>query len=196
MADTLSNGEGASKRAEKTIRLFLNAEGVASPRARLDSVAFEVTLIEAGEKIGLRWDELSSEVQRAAGLYGIMTSVTNAVGAKNLSASDMVDNATARLEVIRSGAWSAESKVGARTGDVLEAIIRAFAESGKPLDEAGIETRRKLLLDEDQGPAFRDKALANPRVAAIFAAIKAQRAEERLAKAKAKAADSTGDLDL
>lgn len=182
-----SDDVGSTKRAEKTIRTFYNAAGEESARARLDSVKFRVTFVESGDFVELGWDELSPEVQRAAGLYGIMTSVTNTVGQKGLSAADMLENASSRLETIRNGAWSAEVKAGARTSDFVEAMRRVYAEAGTPLSDAQIDHIKKTLADEAQGPAFREKMGSHVKIAAALAAIRSERAAETLAKAQAKA---------
>lgn len=187
-----SDSEAATttKRAEKTVRTFMNAAGEESPRARLDSVKFRVTFVDGGEHVELAWDELTPEVQRAAGLYGIMTSVTNTVGQKGLSAADMLDNATARLETIRGGAWSAEAKQGARTSDFVEAMQRVFTAAGQPLSEEKIAGVKKTLLDEEKGPVFREKWSSDPRISAAMAAIRSERAAATLAKAQARVTEA------
>lgn len=183
-------GTATSKRAEKTIRVFSNSAGEKSSRAKLDSVRFDVTFVENGATVGLAFDELTPEVQRAAALYGIMTSVTNTVGAKGLSVAEMVDNAEARLEVIRGGLWSSESKVGARTSDYVEALIRVFTAKGRaPNEEQVASWKTRLASDE----AYRAAVEADVKVQAAVAAIRSERAQARLAEAaeKAKGAEDT-----
>lgn len=186
-----TNIDGTTRsRAEKTLRQFYNAAGEASSRARLDSVKVRISFLdgkEIVEALECAADELSPEVLRAAALYGVMTSVTNTVGAKNLSVADMVDNATARLEVIKGGNWSADSKVGTRSSDYLDAMKRVFPN----MSEEQAEVVRKSLADEEKGPAFREKLNSDANVAAALAAIKSERAAARLAEAQAKAKGTT-----
>ena len=174
-------------RAEKTKRFFLDESGEASPRAGLTSTAGRIVFVETGDTLEFAYEELTPEIRRAAALFGIMTSVTNTVGRADMTVDEMVDAATARLEaIVQDGRWSAERQSGPRTGDLVEAAARWYAERNK---EFSAETRAAIsqkLADENEGDAYRKKLLANESFAAHFAAIKAERAAERASKAKAK----------
>jgi hypothetical protein len=195
-SDDLAGGETVSgrTRAEKTKRFFLDASGETSPRARLDSVAGRVTFVASGEILDFNWDDLTPEVQRAAGLFGIMTSVTNTVGRAGMTDEDMFTAASDRLGTILDGEWSAERQSGPRTSDLIEAAGRAFAERGMTFsDEKAAEIREKLA-DEKTGAEYRAQMLSKTAIKAHFEAIKAERAAQRAAKAKTAVTDD--DLDI
>lgn len=181
------------KRAEKTKRLFLNAAGDASPRARLDSVAGKVVFVETNEALDFNWNDLSPEVQRAAGLYGIMTSVTNTVGRADMSIDDMIEAATDRLSIILDGNWSAEAKSGPGNNDLLLALQRTVEGMGKTWDPAPYLAK---LADENVAEEFKKKWQATPQVKAHLDAIKSERALARLKKSQEAAAASGADVDL
>lgn len=194
MAHVDNDAAAVKARADKTIRQFRNAEGDFSPRARLDSEEVHVSFLENGTSVHTlvcRYKDLSPEVARAAALYGVMTSVTNTIGAKGLTTQDMIETAEARLETILNGAWSAERQVGARTSDFVEALQRVFTADGKPLSEDQIAAVKKRLADETEGPTYRERLNSNPKVAAALAAIRSERAAARSAEAQAKAAAAT-----
>lgn len=196
MADISANGEVATKRAEVTDRVFLNAEGKTSPRARLDSVAARVSFIGKNEVLEWRYEDLSPEVRRAAALFGIMVSVTNAVGNKNLTMDEKIEAAEDRLAVITGGNWSAErGEGGPRNGDFFLAADRWYTEAGKTFTEEMKTSMAAKLNDEETGTDYRKKLQSDRRFAAHLAAIKSERAAERAAKAAAAAAESSASLD-
>ncbi|MBK8123865.1 MAG: hypothetical protein IPK54_10010 [Dokdonella sp.] len=132
---------------------------------------------------------LSAEVQRAVALYGIMTSVTNTVGAKGLSVQEMVDNAEARLEVIRVDCGVRSPRSG------LEPPImwrRSFASSRlwSAPDEAQVASWKACLASDE---AYRTAVEADVKIQAVVAAIRSERAQAKLAEAaeKAKGAEDT-----
>lgn len=200
----IDNDGSTRVRAEKTLRQFRNAAGEFSPRARLDSEEVHITFLTGepgksepvGDPLICKFAELSPEVARAAALYGIMTSVTNTIGAKGLTVDDMIEIASSRLETILGGSWSAERQVGARTSDFVEALQRVFTAAGKPLSEESLNAVKAKLASETDGPAYREKLNSDPKVVAAVAAIRSERAAARAADAQAKAAGTAGgDLD-
>lgn len=195
MNDTTLESGSTRTRAEKTKRFFLNADGEPSPRTRLDSVAGRVHFVGSDETLEFRWDDLTAEVQRAAGLFGIMTSVTNTVGRAGMTDEEMYQAASDRLATILDGEWSAERQVGPRTSDLIEAAARAFAERGMAFPAEKREEIRQKLADETTGAEYRATLLSKTSIKAHFEAIKAERAAERAAKAKA-AVETSDDLDL
>jgi hypothetical protein len=69
-SDNLADGEAVTSgrtRQEKTKRFFLDESGETSPRARLNSVAGKVVFLPSGEELQFNWNDLSPEIQRAAG---------------------------------------------------------------------------------------------------------------------------------
>jgi len=103
MNDVTLDAPSASKRQEKTKRTFRDETGEVSARARTDSISGHIEFVSTGETLDFAWDDLSPEVQRAAGLFGIMTSVTNTVGRKDMTDEEMIEAAEARLETIKRG---------------------------------------------------------------------------------------------
>lgn len=183
--DGIDVAASESKRAEKTKRVFVNAAGEKSPRAKLDSVAGEVTLVSSGEQLHFALSDLKPEVINAAALFGIMTSITNAIGKAGMSDDEMWEAITARWETIEGGQWSGERTTGPKDSDILEAARRYQEESGRVFDEAAQAKMRAMLADEAGGADYRKRLLSAPRFKAHFEAIKAERAAQRAAKARA-----------
>ena len=181
-------------RQEKTKRLFIDSKGEAHPRAGLDSVAGQITFINSGEPpLEFRYADLSPEIQRAAALFGIMTSVTNTVGRADMSLDEMVEAATDRLRsIVEDGKWSAGPQSGPRTSDLIEAARRWYSERNREFTSDMEATMTAKLSDEVSGPEYRANLMKS--VAAHFAAIKAERAAERAAKAKDRSAPEVDDL--
>ena len=195
-SDNQVDGEVTSTRtrAEKTKRFFLNAEGETSPRARLDSIGGRIVFLPSNEELEFMWADLTPEVQRAAGLFGIMTSTTNTVGRAGMTDDEMFQAASDRLGTILDGEWSAERQSGPRTSDLIEAAGRAFAERGLEFSEAKANEIREKLADEKTGAEYRAQMLSKTAIKAHFEAIKAERAAQRAAKAKTAVTDD--DLDI
>jgi hypothetical protein len=196
-SDNLVDGEAVTStrtRAEKTKRSFFNAAGETSPRARLDSIGGKIIFLPSGEELDFNWDDLTPEVQRAAGLFGIMTSTTNTVGRAGMTDDEMFQAASDRLGTILDGEWSAERQSGPRTSDLIEAAERAYTERGMTLSEEKIAEFKAKLSDEKTGPEFRAEMLSKTLIKAHFEAIKAERAAARAAKAKTAVTDD--DLDI
>lgn len=193
MNDVTTGAASTRTRAEKTKRLFLTASGEATPRAGLESVAGKIIFVGAEDSpLTFKYDDLSPEVARAAALFGIMTSVTNTVGRADMSLADMYEAAEARLAaIVDEGRWSAERESGPRTNDLIEAARRWYAERNKPFTDEMAAAMQAKLADEKSGPDYRTQLQRN--VAVHFAAIKAERAAERAAKAKERTPDSEVD---
>lgn len=184
MNDVATGSASPSKRAEKTKRYFLDAEGEASPRASLKSVAGRIVFVgRESEPLEFSVDELTNDVKNAAALFGIMTSVTNTVGRADMTLDDMIEAAEARLKsIVEDGRWSAERESGPRTNDLIEAASRWYAEKGKTFSPEMV-TKMQARLEAE--PDYRASLQRN--VAVHFAAIKAERAAERARKAQANA---------
>lgn len=185
----------AGERERKTKRLFINAQGEKTPRAKADSIAGEVTLVGSGDTLRFEFSELTEGMARAAALWGIMTNITNTIGKKGLSTDEMWDAIESRWETIRGGNWTTDSKTGPRDSDVLLAAERYQKERGKEFGENEQAAMRAKLADEKDGGDYRKRLLSNPRFKAHFEAIKAERAAARAAKAQ-EAVSSSPDADL
>lgn len=100
--------------------------------------------------------------------------------------ADMLDNFAA-------GVWITESegKSGANVTILLDAMMRAFSDSGMELSEEQVAGIREKLKDEK----YRSDAQAMPAVKAYVEEIKLERAKER-AKAAKEAAKDAGASDM
>ena len=142
---------------------------------------------------------LPENIQRALAAFGLSTVLNSSFTSTGEDApttpDEMVEAFDNRLAIMMQGFW-AESKgtSGSSMPLIMEAVIAAIKEMGKEPDVDQI--RNELFdadekLDKEKVAAFK----ANPLVAAKYAAIKAQRAEER-AKKKAKKAEEAGSDSL
>lgn len=177
------------KRQEKTKRVFVNAAGEKTPRAKLDSVGVEITFVRTGEVLKFNFDDFTPEVQRAGALWGIMTAVTNTVGKAGLSDAEISEAANDRLATLLDGQWTAEAQSGPRDSDILLAAERFQRERNLEWNDTVRDTMRAKLADEATGGDYRKRLLSVPAFKAHFEAVKAERAQERAKKA---AADATG----
>lgn len=186
-------GDGDSKRAEKTKRLFLDESGEATPRASTKSVAGRVVFVDSNATLEFDIRELEKAhpgVVRAAALFGIMTSVTNTVGKKGMTADEMFEAAKDRLGVImEDGEWASAREGGPRSNDLILAAVRMYADTGKVLTEELQGKMRAMLQDENTGATYRETLNANKQLMAALATIRAERATEL---AKKRAAEAVG----
>lgn len=195
------NGSASTrKRAEKTKRTFIDSDGNETPRANLKSVGGRIEFVKTGHTIDFAYEDLTTEVARAAALFGIMTSVTNTVGRADMSEQDMIEAAEARLDtIVKDGMWSAERQSGPANSDLIEAYARRNAKMGIAFTDQNRADVAAKLADEETGAAARQKLLSYDSVRIEFEAIKAERAAARLAKLKEKAAGKPadeGEIDL
>jgi hypothetical protein len=188
-----ANGEVASeaKRAAKTQRLFYNKAGEESNRVGLDTVAWKLIYVPTGDHWEGKLDDLTDEVRNAAALFGLITNITNAIGSKALTDAECIESIEARLEAFKEGRWTAERETGPRTSDLVAAMRALAAEQGRDFTEEQATALGAKFADETNGPAERKKYMGNPQFKAHFDAIKLQRAQERLAKSKAAAAEAS-----
>lgn len=199
-SDDLVTVDGAQassrKRAEKTKRTFLDASGIETPRANLNSVAGRITFVESGETLDFSYDDLTPEVSRAAALFGIMTSVTNTVGRADMSAAEIYEAAENRLKtIVEDGLWTSDRQSGPASNIILEAIARRNGKKGLPFTDEDRARYHARLSDEKEGNEFKAKILAQPSVRVEYEAIKAERQAERLKRLQAKAAAAESDAE-
>lgn len=182
----MSTEETTKTRAEVTKRSFKNKDGSYSGRATTDTVGFRIELVESGETFEHSLGDFAEGVLAAAAAFGLVTSVTNTVGGKALSAQERAELLSDRLETLLEGDWSAERQSGPRSSQLLEAIIRVRTEGGAATSPEQREALALKLKDPEAAKAY----LANSKVAAAYADIKAKAALERAKKLASKAGDS------
>ena len=193
MAETT---EATAARAEKCTREFYSADGEKSARAGLATTGVILRLAGVDDfALDIPFDALSPEVQRAAALFGVVTTVTNTIGKKGMTTDEMIEPLEARAETLTSGIWTAERASGPRTSDVLLALVRYRESKGAQVDDAWKADMAKRLADDAD---FAADVKSRPAVAVLIETIKLERQQERIAKAKAKVTDApaTDDSDL
>jgi hypothetical protein len=97
-----------------------------------------------------------------------------------------IDWAAATIETLYGGDWSEQREGGGvdRPTRVVKAVMRLLTALGKTFDETA-------LLEKYKSKEARDKAMARADVKAHYDDIAVEEAQERAAKSKAKAAETT-----
>jgi hypothetical protein len=171
-------------RAAVSKRTFKKESGEYTSRVSTESIGFKIELIESGHIVEYALRDFSDEVIKAAALFGIVTSVTNAFGAIK-DPDEMAEAMDNRLEALINGEWTSERETGPRTSDILEAYIAFRAKHGKDTTQANQD---KFLANlKDGSTTLKDLLASEAGLAAEYAAIKAKRIIERADKAAAKA---------
>jgi hypothetical protein len=183
----MSTEENTRTRAEVTKRSFKSKDGEYTGRATTETVGFRVELVESGEVFEHSLSDFSEGVLAAAAAFGLVTSITNTVGGKALSAQERAELIADRLETLLEGDWAAERQSGPRSSQLLEAIIRVRTDGGATTTP---EQREALALRLKNDPEAVKAYLGNAKVAAAYADIKAKAALERAKKLAGKAEDS------
>lgn len=186
-----AGAETGRTRAEISKRSFLNSAGEYSARASTDTTGFRIELVESGDVVEYSLSDFEPGVLNAAAAFGIVTSVTNTIGGKSLSAQERLDLITDRLETLLEGDWTAERQSGPRNSQLIDALVKVRADAGKDTTQ---EWRDKVSLDLKANPDKAKAYLANAHVAAAYAEIKAKAAMARAQKLAAKA-DSADEAD-
>jgi hypothetical protein len=172
---------------KKATKKYVNAAGEETRSAHEGATALVFTFAN-GDVLSVDASKLPQPVQVAAMWHGLAQKIGDAYASAK-SAEDAADAATALYERLEAGDWVAEREAaGPRISLILQAIVRTLEKAGKPLDEAGVAARAEKLKTDK---AYREQAMANPQVAAEYAAIQAERAAQRAADAAAKAAGGT-----
>jgi hypothetical protein len=192
----MAEAENTRTRSEVTKRSFLNEGGEYTGRATSKVKGFRIELVESGQVFEHALADFDSGVLAAAAAFGLVTSITNTVGGKSLSAEERVDLIQDRIETLLEGEWSAERQSGPRSSQLLEALVRVRADSGK---ETTQEWKDKMALVLRDSPEKAKEYMANPLVAAALADIKAkaalERAKQLAAKSKAAPAEAADFMD-
>lgn len=185
--------ESTRTRAEVSKRSFLNKDGSYSGRATTDTVGFRIELVDGGQVYEHALEDFQPGVLAAAAAFGLVTSVTNTIGGKTLSAEERAELLQDRLDTLLEGDWSAERQSGPRSSQLLEALIQVRKDAGK---ESPQDWQDKISLALRASPEKAKEYLANPLVAAAYAKIKADAAIARAKKMQEKAKGSDASADF
>lgn len=188
--------ESTRTRAEVTKRSFLNDGGEYTGRATTKVKGFKIELVGTDQTFEHALADFDSGVLAAAAAFGLVTSITNTVGGKSLSAEERAELIADRIETLLEGEWSAERQSGPRSSQLLEALIRVRTDAGKDSPQ---EWRDRMAVTLRDNPEKAKEYMANPLVAAALADIKAKAALERAkalaAKSKAAPAEASDFMD-
>ena len=187
-------GKATRTRAEVSKRYFRLSDGTYVSRANNDVVGFRFDVLdetgEVFESFEGNFDDYNESVIRAAAMWGMMTSAGNTTGGKSLTPQERAELVADRLGLFADGEWTGERQSGPRSSQLLEAIIAVRAAGGAETTEEQKATLATKLQDEEE----KKKWMANGKVAAALAQIKAEAAMERAKKAAAKATADSDDL--
>lgn len=172
---------------------ILNGESVstASLSAECEGLVHKHT---DGTEVVVMWEELSDEMKRVAGLFGLNTKIGNAAGGPGTP-----EMAAAVAEAIKSGAWSSERGVGAgiNKNDYADAVERAKSAAGHDFDRDAFVTRLDDM-EQQELKEFTASLRKIPQVEAALATIQAERKAERAAaladSSQNASADALGSL--
>lgn len=169
----------------KAKKVYLDGEGNESRSAKpgVEVLRFEFA---NGNSYAVQLGDFPEAVLRSATWHGLAQKMGDEYsGAKS---PDEAEEAFLNVrERLMAGDWVTERQAaGPRISLVLEAVMTAYQEAGKPLDAAAIEERREGLKDA----AVRKAALEHPAINAVYLRLQAERAAKKAAFAAAKAAES------
>lgn len=191
MSEVEATTTATRTRPEVTKRSFSLPDGSYVGRSSTRADGFRIELIESGQVFEHKLKEFSPEVIHAAALFGIVTSVTNAIGGKGLSVEERGELLENRLATFLEGEWASERESGPRSSQLLEAIVQVRADNGKDSSQEWRDAMSIKLKDDQE---TRNGYMNNPLVRAALEKIKADAAAKRAAAAAAKAGESKGDL--
>lgn len=144
-----------------------------------------------GHTLDVNLADLPEHIIRQAAAFGLNTTIGNAAGGVEDEA-DIIDALEDRIASLTAGNWAAERQSGPRGSDIVDAVARVYKDAGKDYPEAA----RNDLMQKLYSKELKPQAVLNkdPRIAAAYAAIKAERQAARLAKLKDAAAKTAGEL--
>lgn len=180
-------------RAEVTKRSFLLPDGNYSGRATTSVQGFRIELVENSQVFEHSLSDFSEDVLRAAAAFGIVTSVTNAIGGKNLSVEERAELIEDRLATFLEGEWASERQSGPRSSQLLDAIVQVRLDNGKESSQEWKDAMSIKLKDDEEA---RKGYMNNPLIRAALEKIKAEAAAKRAQAAAAKASTSESTLDF
>jgi hypothetical protein len=186
-ANVASDAANSSKKPRLVNRFFLDSEGKPHSRATPEGVSVVHEWKDGGYKLQMNLSDLSPEVIKCAALFGISQVVGNAYGGET-DTQEAQEKAESRWNTLTDGRWATERESGPRTGDLVEAYAKAFADAGKPVTD---EWKKSIAERLESGELDAKESQKNPRIKAAMDAIKLKRAQERAAKSAAAAAESS-----
>lgn len=191
--------ETKTKRAEKTKRIFSNADGEDLGRNPSMEVAkFAFTDVKGGETVEVTRDQLFgtdvdvSKIKPAAVMcawFGLKVNLGNAFGGKNAT----FEGVLARLEMILDGEWSeGAGESGPRKTILAEAMLRFKTEAG---EERTIEQMTAALAAMTK--EAKAEIRSHPAIALHYEQIVEENRKAKLKKLKAEAKEAdTAGLDF
>lgn len=171
----------------KAKKSYILPDGTESRSVRADATTLRFTFTD-GTVLNVDANTLPEDIRKMATWHGLAQKIGDSYASAK-TVDDAIEAGFATHERLEIGEWLSEREAsGPRISHILAALVRARAESGKPLSEAEqAERSEKLKVDK----TYRESCLANASVKAALAAIQAERAAERAAELAAKANDTS-----
>jgi hypothetical protein len=143
--------------------------------------------------------ELPGEIARAAMMFGFNTRLRNDVNTA-LSLDEGYERVTGSAEDFKAGNWRSAGGGGFGIPDIIAALIKATTDAGVHTEEKESAWKATYLALDSKGKAAQtEEWLKKGPVRVAYDAIKLEKAQAALARAKAagkanKSADLSGDL--
>lgn len=202
--DTTMVMPNKTDRVVRVRKLYVtDAEGEPDVRASSDKLVHIARLEfeENGHVIDLDMDELQDQYPnwyRAAACFGALTAAANAATSAKDDAGNradlttMIDAAEDRANSFRSGEWSAETRTGPRTADLVAAYVASRKARNVTVSQDRQDALKAALLD---GSMTAKGLCKDPGVELAYEQIKAQRAVDR-ANATAERLKAKGAVEV
>lgn len=172
------------KRAKIADRVYVSPSGE-SRNANPDSTALNFKFAN-GKTMSFAIAKFPVNVQKCFAWHGLSQKIGDSFASAKGNIDEAIENVEALVEVLMAGTWVEKGEgVGAAPSLVLEAVIRALKAEGQVVDDARVAKAAETLKIKEK----REGALKDPKIAAAYAAIRAERA---VAKAKEAAVGAKG----
>lgn len=175
-----------TKRAKVADRAYLTPAGD-SRNAKPDATGLKFTFADKSSRT-VALDKFPANIQKCLAWHGLSQKLGDSFAAVKGNVTDALENFDALVEVLMSGTFVEKGEgVGPAPTLIFEAIMRAHKAAGTA-PKNGEEAIKAMLKDK----AIREGALKDPKIAAAYAAIRAERAQAQAKEAAAKAKGSDG----
>jgi hypothetical protein len=183
-ANVAENGSAKSKKPRLVENYYVNEAGERASRPQPDVVKIGKKFLESGHEEEIVLADLPQAQLLQSAAFGLQQVGQNAYGAAG-DENERIDMLNDRWATIKGGSWADTAQRGPSTSDVVEAWFAAKEEhtGRKSTEEEKSALRKRLDAEEISSKTM----LENPKVAAKYHAIKAQRAAERAKKSAEKA---------
>lgn len=187
MAEANTATDTKTKRAKVADRTYITPDGD-SRNASDKATGLKFTFADKSTRT-VDLYKFPPNIQKCLGWHGLSQKLGDSFASAKGNVATALENFDALLEVLMGGTFVEKGEgVGPAPTMIFEAIMRAHKKAGtKPKnDEAAI---KEMLKDK----ATREGALQDPKIAAEYAAIRAERAQAAAQEAakKAKGAEAT-----